>query len=402
MSKIEEPEWYPYKPHGNVGTSNWSVAERPGDNPNPMHGGRFRSLASVNGVGGANFSGPYEPVLGWPEPAHPGEWRTGSGRGVYAESPDRVIAVYGGELPVYDKQGVFGANVMRDLRFVEINSRFNPDHRHCHEIVVYDGAGRILDDWDRHADALHENDLRRGAAPHSGYINRIRVNRYDPERHIWILGQGDTGIFKFTNDGAKIVLKLDSNDVPEQYQPLVFAQDIAFLPNGEFIIAHRHTMMKYSADGEFLAAFGKPGNGPVEFDGVHGIEVHPLSHHLYINDRVNQRIHIIDADGNFVDAWPGFQGNVTIRLTKEGDYLWVGNGFGQKFMKYDMQGRLIRQATWGTFGIAPGTFWGPHYFDTDSEGNLYIAEDYSGRVQKLRPADDIDSDDPQLIGDLNR
>jgi hypothetical protein len=89
-------------------------------------------------------------------------------------------------------------------------------------------------------------------------------------------------------------------------------------------------------------------------------------------------------------------------MTADGNYLWVGNGLMHKFVKYDLDGRLVRAATWGTFGIAPGAFWSPHYFDTDSEGSLYIAEDYLGRIQKLRPMADADPADPQLIGPLVR
>jgi len=44
--------------------------------------------------------------------------------------------------------------------------------------------------------------------------------------------------------------------------------------------------------------------------------------------------------------------------------------------------------------------WGPHGFDTDGDGNLYVAEDYSGRIQKFRPLADADPGDPQLIGAL--
>ena len=359
-------------------------------------------MGPVNGTGGTNLSGPYEPVVDWPQPPHPGEWKFGSGRGVYAESPDRVICVYGGEVPVYEQKGVFGANILRDLRFVEINSRMNSDHRHCHEIVAFDSAGQMIENWDQHFDVLHENDFRDRGTSHSGHMNRIRVDRYDKERHVWIVGQRNTGIFKFTNDGSKLIFKIDASSVPEEYHPYLNEQDIAFLPNGEFLVAHWGFVIKYSKDGEYLKTIGQIGSGPGEFQFIHGIEVHPKTHHVYINDRINQRIQILDPDGSYVGEWQGFHGVVTIRFTKDGSHLWVGNGFAHKFLKYDHNGKLVPEATWGTFGIYPGAFWGPHYFDTDAEGNLYLAEDYTGRVQKLRPMEGIDPNDPQLIGELAR
>ena len=89
----------------------------------------------------------------------------------------------------------------------------------------------------------------------------------------------------------------------------------------------------------------------------------------------------------------------TLRLSCDG-HIWVGDGFTQKFLKYDLDGRLL--TSWGQFGIAPGATWGIHYFDTDDEGNLYICEDYGDRVQKYRPRSDIDPADPRLIGPLVR
>ena len=111
---------------------------------------------------------------------------------------------------------------------------------------------------------------------------------------------------------------------------------------------------------------------------------------------------VLDPEGKYIEAWPGFQGVYTIRLTADGEHLWVSNGYLHKFLKYDMSGKLIPEATWGTFGIAPGAIWGPHFFETDDDGSLYVAEDYSGRIQKFRPMDGIDPNDPQLIGQLSR
>jgi DNA-binding beta-propeller fold protein YncE len=313
-----------------------------------------------------------------------------------------VICVFGGEVPIHDQKGVFGANVLRDLRFIEINSRLNAGHRHCHEIVVFNRDGKLVENWDQHFDALHENDFRDKGASHSGHMNRIRVNRYDPDRHVWIVGQGNTGIFKITNDGSKIVLKIDASSVPEIDHPFYNEQDVAFLPNGEFLVAHFGYIHRFSEQGEYLETIGQIGSGPVEFQFIHGIEVHPVTNNIYVNDRINQRIQILDPAGHYVGEWPGFVGVVTIRFSEDGNFLWVGNGFAHKFLKYDLEGRFVPNSAWGTFGIYPGAFWGPHYFETDSEGSFYVAEDYTGRIQKMQPMTGTDPADPQLVGILSR
>jgi hypothetical protein len=375
---------------------------RGGDNPDPVHKGIYLPLGPVEGKGGVEICGPYESVIGWPDSAHPGEWRAGSGRACYAETADRVIGVFGGEVPEYDNPSVWGHATFRDLRFTDVNGKYNPEHRHCHEIVEFDRDGHILADWDQWLDALHANDLAAGVPLKAGHINRVRVDRYDSKRHIWLVSAGNGGVFKFTNDGETLVMKIDASSVPDEYHPFVYSQDMAFLPNGDFWIGHQHHLMRFSSEGKFLGAIGGQGDAPGKFDGIHGIEVHPETLQLYVLDRVNQRIQVLDSDGGFLDQWGGFQGAYTIRLTADGEHMWASNGFVHKFMKYDMGGRLVPHSTWGTFGIAPGAIWGPHHFETDEEGSLYVSEDYTGRLQKFRPRADADPGDPRLIGALVR
>src|SRR5262245_2644855 len=54
-------------------------------------------------IGAEDISGPYEVVEGWPKdlstlPGHE-KWTYGGARGIFAESPDRVFLLGGGELP---------------------------------------------------------------------------------------------------------------------------------------------------------------------------------------------------------------------------------------------------------------------------------------------------------------
>jgi len=64
-------------------------------------------------------------------------------------------------------------------------------------------------------------------------------------------------------------------------------------------------------------------------------------------------------------------------------HLWVADGITQKFVKFDLNGKLLY--SWGTFGAFPGGFWGVHQFHVDSEGSLYTADVHVGRPQKFRP-----------------
>ena len=59
--------------------------------------------AVPDAVGAQDVSGPYEVVEGWPQdlstlPGHE-KWTYGGARGIFAESPNRVFLLGGGELP---------------------------------------------------------------------------------------------------------------------------------------------------------------------------------------------------------------------------------------------------------------------------------------------------------------
>ena len=51
--------------------------------------------------------------------------------------------------------------------------------------------------------------------------------------------------------------------------------------------------------------------------------------------------------------------------------------------KYDLSGKMLY--AWGIYGYFPGGLWGPHQFSVDTDGNVYVAESWSGGSQKFRP-----------------
>jgi hypothetical protein len=63
--------------------------------------------------------------------------------------------------------------------------------------------------------------------------------------------------------------------------------------------------------------------------------------------------------------------------------LWAFDRGTSKMLKYDLEGHFLY--SWGTWGDFPGGFWGVHGFSVDQEGNFYVAEVDTGRVQKFRP-----------------
>lgn len=336
---------------------------------------RSKPYTAVDGKGGQELSGPYVAVDDWPLPLpnHDG-WQMSRAAGVWAESPDRIWVTTSGELPVtYQGARQWGPTTIPKLvpALGELTLRIG---RYEHTILVFDRAGRLVESWDQWHQKV------RG-------INRNLVNPYDKEPHIWIVDQGSNSAFKFSRDGKRILLEITAASVPGADPKAFSAQDMAFLPNGDFYLTGASRISRFSAGGKYLSGINKPGSGPGELQGTHGIQVDDRGR-VYVADRGNSRIQVFDQNLGYVDQWPNIVAPYCMRLSKDGQYMWVSDGYTQTFQKYDLEGRRVPGSTWGVWGVVPGTLWGPHYFDVDSEGNLYIAEDYNARVQKFRPRPD--------------
>jgi DNA-binding beta-propeller fold protein YncE len=150
-------------------------------------------------------------------------------------------------------------------------------------------------------------------------------------------------------------------------------------------------VVKFDADGNYVTAWGQPGNPPNDtrpgyFNNVHGIATDPETNQVFVNDRGNRRIQVFDQDGQYLRAWSiGAPPVPDIHLIYIGAdrVLWAADRGTSKVIGYDLDGRLLY--TWGTFGDFPGGMWGVHGMSVDQEGNFYVAEVGNGRVQKYTP-----------------
>src|SRR5262249_673475 len=144
----------------------------------------------------------------------------------------------------------------------------------------------------------------------AGLFNFPHGLAVDREGNVWVTderagnGKGGTAV-KFSPDG-KVLMTIGKPGMPgddEGY--LRGAADIAIAANGDIYIADGHgtgpnePIVKYSKDGKLLKTWGKHGKGQGEFDTPHGIAL-DSSGRVYVGDRVNSRIQIFDADGNFI------------------------------------------------------------------------------------------------------
>jgi sugar lactone lactonase YvrE len=119
-------------------------------------------------------------------------------------------------------------------------------------------------------------------------------------------------VFKFSPDG-RLLLTLGTpggRAAPDYFfQP----NDVITNAKGEIFVSEGHSsipgassrILKFSPDGTLIKVIGRRGSGPGEFDQPHALAFDSMGR-LFVGDRGNNRIHVIDQDGNFIAAWPQF------------------------------------------------------------------------------------------------
>ncbi len=140
------------------------------------------------------------------------------------------------------------------------------------------------------------------AFPHGMFVDR--------DGNIWVTdGQGSHQVFKFSADGRLLMVlgrKGGGRDGEFFYQP----NDVLVAPNGDIFVAEGHggdvsRIVKLSKDGTLIKVIGRKGSGRVEFDQPHGLAMDSQGR-LFVADRSNNRIQILDQNGGFIAEWKQF------------------------------------------------------------------------------------------------
>ena len=320
---------------------------------------------------GDESGGPYEVVDSWIQPfAAPG-YAFGSHPGVFAESQDRIFVVQRGELKLPDPVpdgfkgyvGSIGMNALRGERAM----------RNC--IFVVDGNGKLVESW------TQWDHLFSGTAG----IHKIRINRHDPERRVWVINDFRHQINVFSNDGAELLFSLGEADVAAADDShFGRPQDIAVLADGTLFVADglvNSRVVKLDADGNFVAAWGSKGSEPGQFDGVHAVETDDRDR-VYVADRGNDRIQVFDHNGELLAIWGGlnFPNHIVITADQQ---VWVADNQPVRMVQFDTEGRRLSE--WDLDGNLPGQFQELHQFSVDDAGNFYGADNLLGRTLKFIP-----------------
>jgi DNA-binding beta-propeller fold protein YncE len=197
-------------------------------------------------------------------------------------------------------------------------------------------------------------------------------------------------IFKFSPDG-KVLMTLGKPGGAAAPDCCFQPNDVLVAPNGDIFVAVGHgapvdRILKFSKDGKLIKAWGKRGSGPNEFNQPHALAMDSRGR-LFVGDRDNNRIQILDQDGNYQTEWRQFSRPSGIYIDKD-DTIYVTDSESESVSRnHDGWHRGIRigSAKDGTvkfFIPDPDSRKRPEFTGTsaaegvaaDADGNVYGAE----------------------------
>ncbi|WP_460237991.1 6-bladed beta-propeller [Aurantivibrio plasticivorans] len=318
---------------------------------------------------------PYNPVSEWLKPFAEEGFVWGSHPGLVVESAERIFVIQRGELHVPDPKPSGFTHYYGSAEGINA-LRVRPEQRVMRNVIfVVNSEGKLLEVWNQW-DYLFANT----AGPH-----KVAISPHDPERKVWVVNDARHQIHAFSNDGEKLLMSLGTwNESAEDETHLGRPQDIAFLSNGDIIVAdgiENSRVVRFDKNGKFISAWGSKGSKPGQFDVVHAVAVDKQDR-IYVADRSNDRIQVFDKHGKLLNIWNELNFPNHILITENQD-VWVADNQPVRLIKFDTEGN--RLFSWDAHGRGAGEFEELHEFSVDNLGNWYGADNLLGRSQKFVP-----------------
>ena len=119
-------------------------------------------------------------------------------------------------------------------------------------------------------------------------------------------------VYKFSPDG-KLLLTLGKAGGGKGTEYFWQPNDVLVAPSGDIYVAEGHSsadtanarILKFDKSGKLIATWGRKGTGPGEFDQPHALAMDSQGR-LFVGDRSNNRIQILDQNGKVLDTWYQF------------------------------------------------------------------------------------------------
>jgi DNA-binding beta-propeller fold protein YncE len=311
----------------------------------------------------------------------------------------------------------------QDHVFVLNRDNLTPDEQRnsmpAPPIIELDPDGKIVNSWGKSIIRDAEgNSLTRGAS--DTLPRRLHSCFVDRENNIWIGGNQDGMIQKYTHDGSKLLLQIGIAGHPDTSdstatgyamnsskttlnRPSAMAVDPT---NGDIYISDGYgnrRVVVFDKDGHYLRQWGQQGTvaqteagvGGVFLDTVHCVVIDNAGL-VYVCDRKGDRVEVFDKMGNFkkniviqkgtgyVRGLAGSAWGVAFSRDPAQKYMFVADGGNEVIWILDHATGQILSGI-GRPGHWPGEFTYLHTISIDSKGNLIAGETINGRrVQRFK------------------
>ncbi len=369
----------------------------------------------------------------WPKPL-PNNWVTADIGGTCVDSQDHVFVVTRGfqNGGLTSPEGVGGANNQTGALGGAFQSKASPP------VIEFDQEGNVANSWGD--PSLVAAGTIGPAGNNIGLQNAVMPNGIhgcfvDYQDNVWIAGNGDGVVQKYSHDGSTLLLQIgtkfvcDRPDLPGGTGPcgngtppqtgtshtlLNDPADIAVDPkNGEVYIADgygNHRVVVFDKNGTYQRQMGGTGSGDGQFTAGDGGHPHCVvigkDDLVYACDRGQDRINVYTkgsgtTPGTFVKTMPVIPGTAALGTAGSAwdidfspdsiqTFAYISDG-GNEVMWIFNHADILNGSNYvppiggfGQPGHQAGQFTFLHMMAIDSKGNLYAGETIGGRrIQKF-------------------
>jgi hypothetical protein len=142
------------------------------------------------------------------------------------------------------------------------------------------------------------------------------ANERERNQYPGTAGRGHA-VFKFSPEGRLLLTIGKPGVAGTPPDGLTEPTSIVAAPNGDLYITEGHSLQlptnadtvarvsRFTKDGKFVRSFGQFGSGPGEFQVPHDIAMDARGR-LYVADRGNNRVQVLEQDGTFITDWKQF------------------------------------------------------------------------------------------------
>ena len=231
-------------------------------------------------------------------------------------------------------------------------------------LVIDPNTGSLVNSWG--ADMF--------VMPHQIYV--------DSAGNVWIVDCGLNKVFKFDAAGSKL-LEIGGPDIGFQ-----MPTDVTVLSNGNLVVSdgYQNTrVVMFDNAGKLLAAWGTKGRAALQFNTPHSITCDE-NDLLYIADRENHRVQVLNAKGKVQGIWTNVERPLTLRFAADSIFvlsnLEAAKGIVRQFSK---QGKVMASFPTKPAGTTEDFEW-PHGLAVNADGSqVYIGFTLTGRrVQRYQ------------------